>query len=283
MRISVFAFYGAFIVVAIFVLSRYLSKSYLYVTSSTASCLSIIIETDQLNEVKSHLGESDTLVLFDIDNTLVSPKGVVGTDQWFSYLLQQKMNEGHEVNKALDIILPFYRTVQNVVSEHLAEPIIPDLLNYLRDHAISTLALTARGYGISDRTIEQLEEAGVPLPFTEFVDKPLDLMFNSLVSYKQGIIFCEGGRNDKGQVLFSIMDMVGFKPKKIIFVDDKYSNLLSLEKACVERDIPFVGIRYSRFDNKVTVLDPEQVEQEYQELFGVTVEAALNSYESIVA
>ena len=106
---------------------------------------------------------------------------------------------------------------------------------------------------------------------------PETLMFNSRVDYRDGIIFCEGGINDKGVVLFRILELAGFKPKKIVFVDDKYGHLVSLEQECVERNIPFVGIRYSRFDDKVKLLDPKAVEQEYEELFGMTVEDAIMS------
>ena len=46
-----------------------------------------IRETKFMQEVMSAI-DSETLAIFDIDNTLIEPIGNMGSDQWFYYLIK---------------------------------------------------------------------------------------------------------------------------------------------------------------------------------------------------
>jgi hypothetical protein len=63
--------------------------------------------------------------------------------------------------------------------------------------------------------------------------------------YKHGILFVDQ-TGKKGPVLNAFLKYVEIKPKKIIFVDDKSKNLLSVEKFAKQHNIEFVGIKYTK-------------------------------------
>ena len=75
--------------------------------------------------------------------------------------------------------------------------------------------------------------------------------------------------------LFYMLDKAGYKPNKIIFIDDKHSNLASVERACIKRKIQFIGIRYSQLDEQVVQFDPKKAEEEFKNLFGKELKEVL--------
>ena len=64
--------------------------------------------------------------------------------------------------------------------------------------------------------------------------------------FDQGIIFVNGGADmyTKGDVLNAFFLYSRFVPKKVLFVDDRYSNLEAVEKALPE-GVEFIGFHYT--------------------------------------
>jgi len=228
--------------------------------------ISLIIESDQLNDIKQYLNQDKTLVVFDLDNTLVAPKLEIGTEQWFNYTLRHMQNKGYKTQDAIDALLPLFFQINQYIPLYLTENIIPELLQSLHEQHIPVISLTARSDILKDCTVKQLSNAGIELPFIGFGEKEIKETFNVPALLWQGIGFC--ANNDKGMVLFYMLDQVGYRPNKIIFVDDKYSNIAMVARACVEHKVPFVGIRYSRLDERVAQFDLLKGEQQLQELLG---------------
>ena len=82
--------------------------------------------------------------------------------------------------------------------------------------------------------------------------------------YINGIIFA--GAQNKGEVLNHWLEHLQFRPKKIIFVDDKLKNVRAVQQVMEANSHPFVGIRYGLLDQRVADLDMHKTEQEYQAL-----------------
>jgi len=237
-----------------------------YTSNDRELCLSKIVESDRLDDVKNYLGAESALVIFDIDNTLAAPPYEIGTDQWFAFALQKKQAEGASITEALKAVLPLYYQIHCCIPLCLIEETIPELFQMLCNQEVPVIALTARSDVLKQCTIKQLTGAGICLPFIGLSDCELRVTFEVPSTFTQGIIFC--GKNDKGKVLFHMLDQVNYKPTKIIFVDDKYSNLASVERVCIQHKIPFIGIRYSRLDDRVSQFDPVKAEQELQSVMG---------------
>jgi phosphoserine phosphatase len=226
---------------------------------------SYIFESNSIQEILGFV-EHDSMVIFDLDNTLVHPQSEVGSAQWFDYMLQQKVRMGLSVEDALQELLPLSFKVQNHVDLLPVENDTLHVLDKLRKKGIVTVALTARSDTLVTRTIYQLQKIGINFNAKNEFNRELTLDYPRPVLLKNGIIFC--ANNDKGSVLFSILTLVNYHPKKIIFVDDKLEHLLEVEKACLRNAVNFIGIRYSKLDPVVAQFDPIRAEHELSLLFG---------------
>lgn len=82
----------------------------------SAICLSgtlraSIIETTYISEVVKHLSP-DTLIIFDIDNTLMEPVQEMGSDQWFRNQIEHHRNNGLCDTDPLETALSEWSSVQ---------------------------------------------------------------------------------------------------------------------------------------------------------------------------
>jgi phosphoglycolate phosphatase-like HAD superfamily hydrolase len=223
-----------------------------------------IIESDKIAVIKEHIShEKDTLVIFDIDNTLAAPKGALGSDEWFNYLIKEKIKEGFSLIDSLHLQLPTYFYAQFNVPMVLMEEGIPAFLAELKLKGVEYMSLTTRSLYLANRTVDQLHNIGISFSLAEKIkDFPLSLPVPSI--FKNGILF--SGSNGKGDALICFFDSVNYHPKKVIFIDDKHENLLSVERALLKRQVEFIGIRYSGADEKVKNFNPEQAERQLLEL-----------------
>jgi len=235
--------------------------------------LSQIVETDRLDTLKRFLNGKSTLVIFDIDNTLVIPYDLIGTEEWFMRLLESKMKEGASFIEAKKQILPLYYEVHNCISVKFTEPDINSLFKFLIKKNIPYIALTARSDIFKQCSNRQLTEVGLKLPFKGLEQYHIRAQFENPVEFDEGVIYC--GSSDKGEVLFYMLDKICFKPENIIFVDDKVSNLLDVQRVCLKRKIPFIGLRYSKLDDNGYIVDLDKSDQELKKLLGYTTSESI--------
>lgn len=201
------------------------------------------------------------LVVFDIDNTLARGKTPMARDEFFSARIQSFMNNGMDFNQAIHHVLPDYYYIQFHSSLVLVEDEVLILLQDLTNNGTKTLALTARSSYLAERTMDQLESLGIRFNF--FAEQNFTLNFGHPCFYKRGMLFC--GLNDKGEALLSLLDRLNYRPDLVIFVDDKYKNLLSVEMELLKREIPFEGLRLNVCDQDVMNFDLNKAEQELLE------------------
>ncbi|HLW72804.1 MAG TPA: DUF2608 domain-containing protein [Candidatus Babeliales bacterium] len=224
----------------------------------------LIVENDHLVAILNYIDPIGTLVIFDIDNTLTHPTQELSSDEWFSYLVDKKVAEGFDYLTSVDYTLPKAFYAQFNIPLEPTEPHIPELIAYLIDENVAVMALTSRSIFIAERTVEQLDNININFFIPDINPDDLVLPMKDPSFYKQGILF--GGNNDKGKTLNCFFKTMNYYPKKIIFVDDKMKNLLSVEKAMSARHIPFVGIRYSGSDARVKSFDPAKSEAQWRAL-----------------
>lgn len=241
---------------------------------ASAQKFSYIFESDSIQDVLQ-FAEHGSMVVFDLDNTLVCPKKEVGSVQWFDHMLKQKMKRGMGVEDALTELLPLSFEVQNHIDLCPVESKTVDVLQELRKKEIVTVALTARSDTLVTRTMLQLQEIEIDFNAENGFNRELILEYPRPVLLKNGIIFC--ANNDKGSVLFSILTLVDYHPKKIIFVDDKLDHLFEVERACLRNAVNFIGIRYSKLDPVVAQFDPVRAEHELSLLLDKDIRGSLLS------
>lgn len=230
------------------------------------SGMAYIIESNTLETVVEHIdfNEPDTLVIFDIDNTIARPEGELSSDEWFCYLINKRMAEGHSYLTSIYYALPVVYYAQFNVLLVPTEAIAPFLIQQLIENNIPVMALTTRSLFVAERTIEQLETINIFFSVPSISQDDLVLSMEHPCFYRQSILF--SGNNDKGEALINFFHAMNYFPKQVIFIDDKVKYLSSVEKVLKEYNISFIGIRYSGCDDRVNSFDPLKAEMQWKKL-----------------
>ena len=207
-----------------------------------------IIEMNHMQSLQHHLS-NDALVIFDIDNTIMEPTQELGSDQWFRYRIQKYIGQGSSPDQALENALAEWEAVQHLTKVKLVENYTADLVKQLQDKKYAVIGLTTRGLSLATRTVQQLQSLSVDLSKTCFVNKETSFLNPHTVLLRKGILFTSG--THKGNAFFKLLDETGYRPKKIIFINDKATHLREIEEVAEKRKVPFLGLRYSYLDYRV--------------------------------
>lgn len=200
-------------------------------------------------DVIKEYGQKGTLLIFDIDNTLIVPAQELGTDTWFNYRMDFYKNEGLSPENALEKALAEWEGIQNLTKVCLVEKEIAEIIRQLQTQEFYIIGLTTRGLGLATRTVHQLKSVDIDLSITAPSREDIFLMASHGILFRKGILFTSG--THKGEALKKLLEALHYNPEKIVFVNDKLSHIKPVEEECQRREIPFVGLRYGRLDTKV--------------------------------
>ena len=78
------------------------------------------------------------------------------------------------------------------------------------------------------------------------------------VLYRKGIMFTSG--TNKGVAVFKLFELAGYRPKHVVFVNDKAANIRDVEESVVANGMDFIGLRYGYGDERVASFRPEIAE-----------------------
>lgn len=214
----------------------------------------------EIHEIK-HMAEilsaiqDDTLLVFDIDNTLIEPVGNLGSDQWFYYLYKIYKINGLDEKLTQQQALRAWNHAQSLIAVRAAETSIPDLIKSQQKRGLKMLALTARSVEISQKTSQQLASVNISFSDHSVLDKDLEIDQGTLQSehgafFRNGVMYVGEG-NDKGQVLSYFLQQLHLNPKRIVYVDDKSHHVQAVDRALAALNIPCFCFRYGALDEKV--------------------------------
>ena len=235
----------------------------LFILIITTPIAAAIYEHNSLKNIHDYINHVDhhekTLVIFDLDNTLVRYTTVLASDEWFSFTLSKLVEKDYSYAQALELLLPLYFKMVHHLELMLLDEYILELLAYLHEHNIPTIALTSRSLPIAQRTLDELERLKINFVSTECpFNKEMHGQLARPYYCKDSVIFCND--NDKGLVLKDLLHKLNYFPTKVIFIDDKHKYLISLQKALKEADlawiVDYIGIRYAGADHFVKTFDP---------------------------
>ena len=207
-----------------------------------------IIETKDIYDLPKYL-EKDMLVIFDIDNTLIEPVQEVGSDQWFKSRIDKYEFQNYSSSVALELALKEWRAVQYLTNVKVLQKGTAEMVADLQSKGIPAMGLTTRGMEMCVRAIEQLESVKIDLSKTA-PSKQEAYFFNERgVFFTEGVLFTQN--THKGEALRKYLASIDYRPSSILFINDKLSDIKSVEQMCNEDSIKFIGIRYGRVDEKV--------------------------------
>jgi phosphoglycolate phosphatase-like HAD superfamily hydrolase len=205
-----------------------------------------IFEVKHFAEIKTYL-LPETLIILDIDDTLLVPKQMLGSDEWFQRRL--KYHEKEEAKDALEKTLAEWEAIRHLTEMELVEPGIETIIHQLTIDGYPIMCLTTQGLALATRTQHQLLEHQIDIskccPFAKDVYYTNN---NHGLLFRNGILFTSG--THKGQALFGLLKTLNLTPQRILFVNDKRSHLLNVEETAKEKNIPFIGLRYGYSDER---------------------------------
>jgi hypothetical protein len=217
-----------------------------------------------INEAKPSLenANADTLVLFDVDRTLVMMgdqllnSGKAGfLKKIKTYPAYDKLSQ-EEKDHLLSIVL--LKTTHQIIENNAV-----DIIDELQKKNIKTIAFTALWTGrfgsilnMEQWRINNLKTLGLcfknAFPDLQIIFFP-DQMESPL--FKEGVLMT--AQLPKGEVLRLFLNKLNWHPKKIIMIDDQLSYLESVEAVLNELKIEFQGFQYQYVEEllKKQILD----------------------------
>ncbi len=200
----------------------------------------------------------DTLVVFDIDNTLIRQNHMIGTHQWGDYISERAVRSGIAADEAKQIQYRAFAEVQPYANVVPVEEGIKSILSSLSQRNIKHFALTARAAQLKEITKTQIKILNHSFAESFPAQKDQKVLQEYL---DDGIIF--SGSTPKGELLKKIIENSTTEITHIIFIDDKLYNLESVEKSFAESNIILESYRYGAADVVVNSFNPQVADIEY--------------------
>lgn len=221
--------------------------------------------TFEINDMKQILPyvQKNTLVIFDIDNTILRPVQTLGSDQWYSYEVKKLVSSGANETQAIETVIRPWIQVQKKTAVMAVQPLTPLIIQSLRRNEISVMALTSRPVELTDTTLSQLKSISAEIPFNPYAKNGFIVGGDASTLFARGILFV-GPKNVKGMILRQFLQENRVKPSRIIFVDDKAKHVQSVETALLGTGIEYFGFRYGAADPIVQNFDSKIADRQLQ-------------------
>ena len=209
-------------------------------------------QVDDLAAIAPALAESPkrTLLVLDIDDTLLTSAGFFGSDAWYEWQKTLAADDPGKVPCLFDVISLNYEAG----SQQPTQPDGPTLVNAL---AVDKLLLTSRNPLYRGGTLRTLHDAGyaLPAPLGQASDgRSFDFRKSPearpvRVAYDQGLFMTTG--QDKGLVLLDLLRRLGLRYDRVVLVDDGQKNITNMQAALRNAGIDYLGLHYTRVDKQV--------------------------------
>ncbi len=186
-----------------------------------------------IDEKVKEYGNSEVLIVLDIDNTILTSNVDLGGDIWYQWQrgkLDLKPTPEQKIDRC------FYEDVVGLLYECgtmvLTDSMLPGYINEWQKAGIPMFALTSRSPRYRTPTERELSKRGIDMTKTAIrpEGKELPLYRYSLkreLSYMKGIMMTSG--MNKGEMLAHILEKTGRSFKAIVFVDDSEKNVKNLK------------------------------------------------------
>jgi hypothetical protein len=193
-------------------------------------------EIQQIREILNHIS-FDTVVCWDLDNTLLQAKHELGSDQWFNALIRHILPKIPVSPLAIEWAISVYTHVQHLTQVQPVESVVIKLIRLMHQIGIPQYIVTARGAELGVTTLRQLQQVGIE--------------FNP-----DHIIFCSG--KNKAECLEVCLNSLPEYPRHVVMVDDKASHVHDIKLLAQNKRIRFSGFSYRHLDDKVSQFDMGQ-------------------------
>lgn len=203
--------------------------------------------------------DANTLILIDIDNTILASDLCYGSVEFFIYMVREEMaRSGRPLFEAKRLVAQRWVDAQAHISTKLIDEKIHDFLGWAVDQGSVVVGFTARDPEVLDLTFHQLNRHQVAFEKFETLSfsKTYEHLWEGDVHKAQalmekGVMFCHD-LNPKGVVFKDFLSNVqewrqarDLNPvSRVLLVDDWIHNLVSMQEAAVQAGIDFWGYHF---------------------------------------
>ncbi len=223
---------------------RWYSIFMLFIVSSLYSSELITTNNFEIIEQESKKLNCLSLVLFDVDNTLIFPIDAILRPQ-AKLLFNQLINDHPERD--------LYRDIRLKASHSIVDQRFVHLIQGLQEKKIPTLAFTAAFGSVcknqqpGEWRLKELKLHGFNFysPFSEhqFLELPKVAEPCQSPIYRSGILYTS--LQPKGIILTHFLNAINWYPDKVLFVDDERERVEQVTEALDKMGIECVGIHYT--------------------------------------
>lgn len=216
--------------------------------------ISEVVPSKNLSDVKNYLAPEfgRTLVVFDIDDTLLTSESFFGSDHWYQWQGTLASKDPSYVPCKFDVNAINYETETLEKTEADGAQIVNSI-------EADKIIVTARSPYSRGPTLRELQNTGYALPLP-LDDDPNGLAYGwqdppsskeAAVSYDDGVLMVSG--RNKGKLLLDLLARLKVHYDHVILVDDGAGNIKAMQDALLEAGIHFHGLHYTRIEKPLPV------------------------------
>lgn len=226
-----------------------------------------IVETNRFDDILTYVDQAShhkTIVICDLDNTLIVPCEPLGSVAWAEYLQHKLQSKGVSKKDSEIIEHILWKTIQPHIEVKTVDPTTSAVIHELKKRQIPVMGLTARFPEDSGFTFAQLQSVGIDLSLQKNLPEvSLQLSLEPYASYEKGILFSTTV-NKKSSTLIKFLELHQMNLECIIFVDDKHHHVEDVENACKKLGIECIGVRFSGADEYFKTFDPTKANLQWE-------------------
>lgn len=220
-----------------------------------------IIITNDFSCIENEVNKlnKDSLILFDVDATLIVPKDAI---------LQPKGKDLFKQLIASYTDRDLFREIRMQAPHTLVDEKSIYFVQKLQQQKIPIIALTAapaKVRGVEQAgtwRVDELKRYGFDFsstfPTVDFLELPKNVNYQHFPMFKSGVLY--SSFHPKGDILVVFLKILGFQPNKIIFIDDELIHVQSVVSSLDKIGIPCLGIHYTAANEAPCALNSEQAQ-----------------------
>ncbi len=224
--------------------------------------------------MKNNLLGEKTLIVYDIDNTLLKSNHLLGSDQWFNWQNSELANNSPEaMTHQFDELLEIQHHLFNLGKMNLVEESLKSYITLYKNLKMPMIALTSRGPELQYVTFRELDRNDLNFNGSKIGTDliPEFSIANSAqkLLYHRGVFMTSGAH--KGQMLNFLLDKFGTKFKHVIFIDDHQKHTDRVFESLQTKGIDISTFRYAHEDKRVQEFnqsDKAEVKELAEQLVG---------------
>ncbi|MFN4174396.1 MAG: DUF2608 domain-containing protein [Parachlamydiaceae bacterium] len=222
-----------------------------------------VISTRYIQDVLP-LIDKETWFLVDLDNCMYEGAQALGHANWFYDEMQKRLEKGMTRDEAIADCYPGWIKTQKVCKVKPLEEDFIKVLIELQTKGATLMGLTHRQPLVFESTLAQIASLGFDFSLASPSQESFSLPAKTPALYTSGVLFV-GDYNKKIDLFLSFLSIIGKKPKKVVFIDDKKKNVDELETLS-SIGIDYTGVHYTAIDHAKPIYHREIAEYQLKHL-----------------